>query len=403
MRHRAIPVAGVLVACILPAAAAYAAEAGILKPVACDPADGPPLPSIYIGATMDKAPGTDAGIGPKAKVGTAASGGLTVAMAADFRDGDADADVIHLDFAGQGKFDAKKGIRLVKQYSSRTDYYQATFGPAKATVVRDGKTFPLCVRGRYYCYKTRHRAYLVVTAAVAGKCSFGGKLVDVRFMDCTGNFRFGDEPTSQSRGGTRPNGDMMLIGGVKVVCGQPVEVDGKWYKVSVSADGAKATAERTEVSAGKLAGSAGRWEAALAGGDNKALMVSGGRDPVAVPAGTYRLMYYQEFSAPDASGGRATVLSGLSEYSRGKSPTITIAAGETARLDVGSPLTATLTASARGGTVRLGMGRPVLVGGVSVVSMTRHGGWVFTKPACPKLRITDEAGKVVDSVILEYG
>jgi len=404
MRFPVVPVAGVLVACILPAAAVPAAEAGILQPVAFDPADGPASPTVYLSATLDKPPGEGAGLGERAKVGTAGSTALKVAMAVDYRDRDAEADVIHLDFSGAGRFDAKKGILLAKLPGSRTDYYQATFGPAKVEATRGGKVFPLCVRGRYYRYKERRRAYVVFTAATAGTCGFGGKAVEVTALDCSGNFRFQDVPVIKPKTYGPPKGDLLIVGGVKVVYGQPVQVGGTWYSVTVSADGTKVSAEPANVSAGQITCPGTKWEIALATEDHKALLVPGGRDPVAVPAGTYGLVYYREFSVPDASGERATLLSGMIEHYRGKSPTVRVVEGQTAKLSFCSPLAAKITASARSdGTVRLGMGRPMLTGGISVQSLTRPGAWVFTKPVCPKIRITDEAGKLVDSVVLEYG
>ena len=54
-------------------------------------------------------------------------------------------------------------------------------------------------------------------------------------------------------------------------------------------------------------------------------------------------------------------------------------------------------------SVRLGTGGPTTKGGLSVVLLTRRGWWVFSRPEPPKLRIRDEAGKLVDTISLEYG
>ncbi|MGB2824678.1 MAG: hypothetical protein WBF17_27140, partial [Phycisphaerae bacterium] len=398
-----------------------------LKPVACDPANGLAYPGARVSVTLTQKAGADAETSsPKAMIGTATMGSrsgtpgqpapgiaaMTVSVAADYRRPSAEhPDAVRIAFGGSGKFGGSEAIALREMRSPREGYYRAEFGPATVPLSHNGRTYPAGVRGVYYCYKDRSRAYFTFAVALQGMCLFGEKTRAVRFLDTTGNLRFDDTPQATSRSYTAQTGDVVLIdtgdgafGGsvVRGYYGQGVCVDGAWYRVTISADGAKAVAEPVKVASGKLSVPAGDWEVVLVSG-GKAMIVTGGRQPAAVPAGDYQVLYYREWSAPDKKGRRASFQAGLREWSSRKAMAVAVAEGRTTKLAIASPIKAQLTASGAGTSVRLGMSTPATSGGLSLMYITPADGWVFSQPAPPTLRILDAAGQLVDTVTLEYG
>jgi hypothetical protein len=198
-------------------------------------------------------------------------------------------------------------------------------------------------------------------------------------------------------------GDGMFAHSVVRACyGQPVLVAGAWWNVTISADGTKAAARGAKVEAGRLALPNDNWEVGLTSG-GKGFVVCGGTGPAAVPAGDYQLIYCRQFSAPDAKGQRAVLLAGTREFGLGKAKAVTITKGRTTRLDVGAPVSAKLTAKASGRSMELGIDRPSTLGGLSVESLAPPGGWIYSWPPRPKLKIRDESGSLVDTISLEYG
>jgi len=390
-----------------------ATEGAALKPVACDPADGAAYPTASVGVTLTKTVGAGAGTkNPKAMYGTGRAAAMPFSVAADaVKAGTLKPDAVRIAFNASGKFDPKQAIPFTNPRFPRPDYYQAEFGPAVVPLERDGKTYPVGIRGRYYSYRDRRRAYFTFAVAVQGACRFADKTRAVRFLDTTGNFRFDDAPQVAKRSYGARAGDIVLIdtgdgtfGGsvVRAYYGQPVCVDGAWYDVAVSEDGAKATVTPAKVAAGKLSIAAEAWEVALVGG-GKAMIATGGKDPVAVPAGKYQVMYYREWSAADKDGLRSCFMAGLREYSSGRGKTLTVSEGATAKLAITSPLKAQLSARASGRSIQLRMSTPATQGGLSLMTLMPPGGWIYTRPPCPELQIRDAAGQLVGKVTLEYG
>jgi hypothetical protein len=408
-------IAGLLaLGCLLLSPGLAAAGAGDLKPVACDPAEVLPYPAAYVGVTLaQKATDADAPLSARAQIGTGTVGNLDVRAAADYSNASAEkADLLWVDLTGKGKFGAKGRLAMTKMPNASSTTYCATCGPASLPASHDGRDFLVGVRGYYYGYGERHRASLAMVVVVQGKCRFGSKLLPIRFVDSGGNFRFDDRSKIEPKSPRPPAIDLVLVdtgdgtfGGsvVRACYGQPVLVNGAWYDVRISADGTKATAQPTKVTAGLLAVPSKQWEISLVS-DGRPTMVSGGAEPVPVPAGSYQLVHYREWSAPDANGRRACALAGLGDFREGKAKTVTITAGRTAKLTAGSPFSVELSAKPSGqGSIRLGMSAPTMNGGMELMLITPRGGWVFGRPARPRIRIRDESGKLVDTVSLEYG
>lgn len=398
--------------CLMFAAGPAPAEEAALKPVACDPADGAAYPTASVGVVLTKTVGPGAGTtNPKALYGTGSAAAMAFSVAADaVKAGTLKPDAVRIAFNASGKFDPKNAIPFTNPRFPRPDYYQAEFGPGVVPLQREGKTYPVGIRGRYYSSGNRRRAYFTFAVAVQGACRFADKTRAVRFLDTTGNFRFDDAPKA-ARSYNARTGDIMLIdtgdgtfGGsvVRAYYGQPVCVDGAWYEVTVSEDGAKATVEPAKVAAGKLSIAAEAWEVALVGG-GKAMIATGGKDPVAVPAGEYQVMYYREWSAADKDGLRSCFMAGLREFSSRRAKALTVREGATAKLAIASPLKAQLSARASGRSIQLRMSTPSTQGGLSLMTLVPPGGWIYTRPPCPELQIRDAAGKLVGKVTLEYG
>ena len=239
---------------------------------------------------------------------------------------------------------------------------------------------------------------------------FGGKSHAVRFLDTTGNFRFDDAPKPTPKSFRAGTGDLVLIdlgdgtfaGPLVRACyGQSVCVDGAWYDVAVSADAARATVTPAKVAVGRLSVAAGRWELALVGG-GKTLLVHGGKAPASVPAGTYDVLHYRQWSAADKQGRQAVLMAGLMEYAKGTPPSVTVTEGKTTTFTTGPPLTTTLTARPDGRSVQLRTGDLIMRGGLSVFRITPPGGWALDRPKCPKLQIRDAAGQLVATVTMGF-
>lgn len=405
-------------------AAAAVAQAGALRPVACDPSDGA-FPPVTFFSLADQKPEPDAGsASPRAIVGIAAGAGsdLPVKVALDYSRAEAaQPDLLRLDFTYKGRFDAKSAVPMKATAAARPYEYQSDFGPATVPFARDGRTFLVSVRGMYGRMKsedtTYHRIIFALAAAVEGKCAFGKKDLSVRFLDGTGDLRF-DRPSrfasTQPRQRSRL-GDIVLIDTgdgtfsnaqsvVKACYGQPVLVDGAWYDVAISPDGGSVAARPVEVKFGRVQVACDQWEAAL-DGDDRAILVGGSAKPVAVPAGSYKLRWFRQWSAPDAVGRRAELLAGMSEYIAGKGLPVNVDEGGTAKLDLGAPLKATVQATmgdAR--SARLVMRAPKTEGGdLSVSVLSPPGGWIYSKPDPPRLTVLDAAGKAIYTVSLAYG
>jgi hypothetical protein len=388
-----------------------AADDGDLKPVACDP-DQAVFPSVLCTVMFDQTPAADTGkLHPKAVAGTVRGGSVPLKVALDYTKGDAnEPDLICFDFTGEA-------IPLRKVPAPRSVDFLMEFGPSALTVQKNGETFPVTILGM--CGGERQRLVAIFTFAPAreGKCTFGDKQYPVRIVDAMGDFRF-DEKGKFDRKDHRGNGfavgETVLVDTgdgtfeksfIKGYYGQPIFLDNRWYEVTVSPDGDKVSAKPIELRSGKLAIDADKWDAVLE--DNgKVFCVSGGKKPVGVPVGEYKLLYYREWSKPNAKGERAWLLALDMDFmtAKGKGKIVTVSEGETTKLTLGSPLRTKLDAHVgENRTVKLSLESPKLKGDLAVVIMTRRGGWMRSIPEAPKVAICNENGQVVETVELEPG
>jgi hypothetical protein len=106
---------------------------------------------------------------------------------------------------------------------------------------------------------------------------------------------------------------------------------------------------------------------------------------------------YEEFSAPNDKGQRAHLIVGIPPA--GKSSEVTVEAGKTAQIAIGSPLNATVKAVKQAQQVMLSLvltdaaGRPI-------TSLATYDG---TQPSQPQVTVKDAAGAQVYQNSLEYG
>ncbi len=406
------------------------AGGGELAPVACEP-DLAVFPAVMLqGSVADKAGTGVAGLSSRAITGELilrAKPGSTnessIRFALDYSKEDAaNPDLLLIDFNGSGKFDPAKAIALRPTKTPRKSIdYQADFGPAGASALRQGKTFPLLLRGAVLRLQQgpNTKQYMVVISiapAIQGKCRFGQTEHTLRLIDNTGDFRF-DCKGAYDRKKPGPmgigTGDIVLVDttdssfarpAAKAFYGQPVRLDGQWYNLTISADGNKVVAEKLDLPTGQLQTDADKWELILHHNGQLTMFV-GDSAPLSIPAGQYNIVYCRRWSTPNAQGQRSWLLAMDRQFLMGKdSPSsITIAPEKKLLLPIGAPLSTSMTATPKGGTVEFSLKTPTIQPGLSVATVVGNSGDPYSQANQPKVRLTDANGKVIDELTMEYG
>jgi hypothetical protein len=403
--------AAVIVACVLAALWARAA-AGPAERVACDPAEAFGRQSCYAYVQHFDKPAEGAGVvnarAVIVKFTPPRGPALTIAIDSD-KPG-AGANLLRFDFTGKGQFRDAPTVPLVAgpwQLGST----EMKFGPKTVEARTASGVVPIRLEGRYYRSGTYRLFVLDLSSAAQATCRFGEKSYTVRIVDGNNDLRYGApwRAPRSTRNRTFSTGDTVIVEagagegskGVRTACyGSPVEVGGAWYDVRVSEDGKSISAEPVDLAAGRVRINQHKW-ACLLIGRKHAIRLTGGREPVAVPADDYVLTRFEQWSKPKA--GQAPARVERSDYSRGKTDKelhLTVRAGKTAEVAVGSPLSARIEVNRRSGrTYSLGMSLTD-VSGSDVGGLTMPNG---KPPSPPKVTIRDEAGKAVYSGSLEYG
>ena len=187
--------------------------------------------------------------------------------------------------------------------------------------------------------------------------------------------------------------------------GLPVKVGTDWYEVEVSGDGAKVSAVPTAIETGQIRIAHGSWSAMLVG-KKHLVNLSGGSDPIDVPADEYAVMNYAERGT--GGSAKAHVRCRNSNIRVGNAKTLEIAAGELTEVTIGSPLTAKLKVRQQAGRRLLGAKQRQVnfsleltdAYGASVSSLTGANG---QQPPEPRIEVFDAAGKKVHSGAMKYG
>lgn len=403
-----------ILTCICIAAAVQAAP-GDLKGVKLDPKDMAALsisPTRMYTRSLANAPAGCGTVSPEAKVAAMTAGSTKIKVAVDSAKADADEpSVVRFDFSGKGKFDDTPTLPLKKK-PSRGSYRIYEFGPAAI-----GGAKPAMISGSYVERgKTYRYISMSVTAAVQGSCTFGRKVCGVRVVDGNGNLQYGDGTKMTMKGGRVTNGsrtgrigaDVILIDAdnetfkkptTRALCGQLAEVGGKWYRVSVDADGSEISAASANIATGKLVIPHDDWSVTLVGTKN-VLSLRGGKDPVAVPPDTYVAAGYEERAKASGAPRPARLLCGqLVMYGRAKGKVFEIEPGKTMNLAIGTPLKVKATVAKKSGQVMFSSNVQD-AGGTKVDSVLTSRG---SRVPPPGIAVVDEQGKKVYDARLKYG
>ncbi len=144
---------------------------------------------------------------------------------------------------------------------------------------------------------------------------------------------------------------------------------------------------------GKIVVNAAKWSVTLYPTPRgRSVRLKGGKDPVAVAPGKYRISYV--VYAPASGKATPARISGRTKA------LITVTAGKTTELKIGAPLTAAITTRAKKGSVTLGLGFTD-AGGNKVMAYPSPG--KSRKPVPPKIKVVDNGGKVVYTATMKFG
>jgi len=366
-------------------------------------------------------------IHPQAKVAAFTADGLKVTIALDSAKADAQRpDLVRFNFTGKCSFQGAPTVPLKQgmspKYSRRLglmragEYYH--FGPATLNVARGKTNLPVSVSGTYFVgsgvNKWREASLALVTTA-DGSCRFGDKVCGVRVVDGTSNLRFGDGLGMAQKDGLVVHAtgwrgftaDRVWIdtasetfksARAKVYCGQLARIGGTLYRVSVSKDASKITVAPAETGIGKVLIPGDEWSVTLIGRKN-VLNLSGGREPIDVPADQYVVANYSGVFSSDVPSKPHRLRSGyyvMIGRERGK--VFDVKDGETTKITAGAPLTAAVSVTQSKGTVKLNLLARDASGG-RVSSLYGPKG----RPPVPKVTIYDDKRKEIYSTSLKYG
>ena len=360
------------------------------------------------GAARAKDDGT---VNESAAIVTLKNGPLTIKVALDSRKPDAKApDVVRLDFTGRGRFDDTAAVPVKSGNGSTWDRGQGAFGPASLDVPLNGKTVPVTVGGMYYKSGPNQFVGLSLCTGLEGTCAFGDKAHPVRLIDGDSNLRLGDASSRIKMDnrvvGVKAGDTLVLDTGAgkfqpqdvrKCFYGQPVLVDGTWYRVTVSPDGSKVSSAPLAVTSGKIKIPHDQWRATFIG-ETYILAAGGGAAPIDLPADRYLLADYQEIAK--LPNGEPAVLErdGRRALYTGTATAIDLPADKTVQVAAGSPLTGRVEAVQTGRQVLLSLSLLDAAGAdVSDVAVAKD------RPAAPRIEIRDAAGKTVHKAAMEYG
>ena len=333
-------------------------------------------------------------------------------------------DTIRVDLTGKGDFSnaLKMALKTDQNASSYYAYY-ASVVPGQGMVNIGGKDIPVTVTGYYFVVKGRPRMGLTLSATVEGTCAFGKEIRKVRILDTTGDLKFSGGPaaprdasrqrrldlTSQLTSGSQlvsgrlqvlRGGDRVQVADAKgrfanvriskgTWLGHPVQVARKWFLVRV--DGMKVSAEPLKAPMGKIAGKGNNWQLHMTGRKYQ-IIVNGAAKAVPVPVDTYRVMRCIYFRPDDRGEAVPAVSSSPKAY-------LKIAEGETAKLKMGLPMKATMSAEVSAGKVAFSV-RRLDAAGYRIYRVMNAAG---RRPEAPAIDVVDKTGKVVYTARLEYG
>ncbi len=284
---------------------------------------------------------------PNAVVVTMEHNGLPIALALDSDDPNSvHYELVRCDFSGKGDFRKATVVHRESMFFyPPTKRFETIFKAKPTYVTLDGRIVPAEIVINYVEKADRRTLALQMRALAEGMCRFGDKQYKVEIYDDNNNLRLGDATWPGSQKGYDTVHVSVRPGIAPTVrYGEPVSIDGKLYDVRISADGNSVTALDYKGPAGLLKIGRPAWNAWLICGKTR-FTVAGGMDPIPVPPGEYKLVSFNEFSSSDTSKPRYRLHVGGPINFRLKS-------GETASVDIGSPMRTKLMADVSGRAVK---------------------------------------------------
>lgn len=187
-----------------------------------------------------------------------------------------------------------------------------TFGPAKMIVPAGSESAPFLISGAYTRHGDHRRLQLSGHLAMRWRTpvTLGGKNMTLWLIDGDWDFTFDRNPRPGEDFDPFFSGDTLMLDPngagldkpgqlLRVFWGQPVPYKGRLWHVSLVQGGFKAS-PMTDEQLGKLHVSADTWYAVLVT-KQRVLNVTGGREPILLPADTYRIVKF------GAGGGNVAV------------------------------------------------------------------------------------------------
>jgi len=319
--------------------------------------------------------------------------------------------VLRIDMTGKGDF---RGA-IVKKLTARRGSWGTVlrFGPEVVMLTHNGKTVPVTVSCQLRRKDDSITGGLSLTAVARGVCLFGKTRREIRIVDGNCNFSFADaaRPSAEKfgpfsarngppnlfrRGEAGDHIEVLKIDGAASdagrarsgYVGQPIEINGTWYVVSVDGMDVRAMAIATT---GVVSVPKTQWSCTLVG--EKYFLRTYGSDRITVPADRYRLYEYQ-VSLEAEPGANGSII-----RARGGERRFTVRPGKTTELKLGEPLAARMLATKAGRRVTFSLDLRDAFG-VEVFYLVRPKGG---RPPNPTFDVIDARGNVVHSATLEYG
>lgn len=338
------------------------------------------------------------------RIATFKIGDKTIKAALVYRQaGNKNPDGVAIDLTGEGNFKSAAVIPF-KPLPGGSDFET---GPSTLKMPREGKSCSVYALARYFGGKSES-VELILGMGGQGQCTFGEKTYKIRLIDTSQNLKLGDAPSKSGQSGSSEAKTMSAHSGivfgdtiivqvgsklVKGYCGQPINVDGKWYNVTLDDAGAKVSAEAASVEGGFIQIPHNNWSAVLVG-QKYVLDVVGGKDKVPVPSDNYKIVSYTE-----REGKAYFTCVGGDHFNGGEAPACDVAAEKTLELAVGSPLMGVPVIQQNSKEVNFN----ALIqdsSGMRVSKIVLASG---TRPPPPDIVVKDEKSNVVHTAKLEYG
>ncbi|MFW6033314.1 MAG: hypothetical protein ACOCTI_08070 [Phycisphaeraceae bacterium] len=318
-------------------------------------------------------------------------------------------EVIRFDFTGEGNFADAPSLPLRLNKHNRG--FVARF-EGNVEVPRDGQTQTVRVSGYYYLVNDEHYLRLGLRSAAGATVEIGGEPHQVVLLDGDNDLdvttvpQREDHPDGSLRHMTR--GDTVLVypdpqdlgqAVVKGYWGQPVQVGGRWYDLSLDEASRTVSAEPVELKLGTVEVDYPEWELVLVGREHIMVLRSQDGSEQEVPADEYSVLQYELSAGEPVAGHRGQIAAhgwnvnpGTTQYA--------VNPGEATQVGLGEPLTVKVK-SEKWGADRLNLTLAVTdVNGADVDPPMLPG---RQRPAAPRFEVADAEGQTVYSGQFEYG